>query len=24
MHGMRMARLVDPDGAEFTVSSGGP
>jgi len=23
MHGMRIARLVDPDGGEFTVSSGG-
>lgn len=24
MHGMRVARLVDPEGAEFSVSSGGP
>ena len=24
MHGMRIARLLDPDGAEFSVSSGGP
>ena len=24
MHGMRVARLLDPDGAEFSVSSGGP
>ena len=23
VHGMRIARLVDPDGAEFSVSSGG-
>jgi lactoylglutathione lyase len=24
VHGMRVARLADPDGGEFSVSSGGP